>query len=93
MVWNAFVQKDFVKMILRIALVDSVQLGRRKDNQSIRDVGYDDNIIKSQFSVRPIADNVQGTSKFNNINDTPLPKQLSTFFMTLNCVDVRCLVL
>ena len=50
-------------------------IGRRKDNPSVRDIGYNDNTIKSQFSVRPIAGNVRGTGKFNNIDDTPLPKR------------------
>ena len=51
-------------------------IGRRKDNPTVRDAGYNDNIIKSQFSVRPIAGNVQGAiGKFNNIDDTPLPKR------------------
>ena len=51
-------------------------IGRRKDNPTVRDAGYNDNTIKSQFSVRPIAGNVQGNiSKFNNIDDTPLPKR------------------
>ena len=51
-------------------------IGRRKDNPSVRDAGYNDNTIKSQFSVRPIAGNVQGTvGKFNDIDDTPLPKR------------------
>ena len=51
-------------------------IGRRKDNLSVRDAGYNDNTIKSQFSVRPIAGNVQGTAgKFNIIDNTPLPKR------------------
>ena len=51
-------------------------IGRRKENPSVRDVGYNDNTIKSQFSVRPIDGNVRGgISKFNNIDDTPLPKR------------------
>ena len=51
-------------------------IGRRRDNPSVRDAGYNDNTIKSQFSVRPIAGNVRGTvGKFNNIDDTPLPKR------------------
>ena len=51
-------------------------IGRRKDNPSVRDAGYNDNTIKSQFSVRPIAGNVQAAvGKFNNIDDTPLPKR------------------
>ena len=51
-------------------------IGRRKDNPSIRDVGFNDNTIKSQFSVRPIAGNVRdGLGKFNVIDETPLPKR------------------
>ena len=55
-----FFQKDFVKMILKIIFGRQRAIGRRKDNPSVRDVGYNDNTIKSQFSVRPIAGNVQG---------------------------------
>ena len=33
-------------------------IGHRRDNPNVRDVGYNDNSIKSQFSVRPIAGNV-----------------------------------
>ena len=43
-------------------------IGRRHDNPSLKDVGYNDNTIKSQFSVQPIAGNVTAGSKFN-IND------------------------
>ena len=51
-------------------------IGSRRDNPSVRDVTYNDNTIKSQFSVRPIAGNVRGPgSKFNIIDDTPLPKR------------------
>ena len=53
-------------------------IGRRKDNPSIRDFGYNDNTIKSQFSVRPINGNVQSNS--NNIIDIEnnlLPKRKS----------------
>ena len=70
MVLNIFFQNGFFKMILKIAI------GRRKDNPSLRDVGYNDNTIKSQFPVRPIACNVQSSiGKFNDIDDTPLPKR------------------
>ena len=49
---------------------------RRCDNPTVRDVGYNDNTIKSQFSVRPIAGNVQGSAgKFNEISNEPLPKR------------------
>ena len=51
-------------------------IGSRRDNPSVRDVTYNDNTIKSQFSVRPIAGNVRGPgSKFNIIDNTPLPKR------------------
>ena len=51
-------------------------IGHRCDNPSVRDVGYNDNTIKSQFSVRPISGNVQAaTGKFNNLDNTPLPKR------------------
>ena len=51
-------------------------IGHRHDNPTVRDVGYNDNLIKTQFSVRPIAGNVHGPShNFNSIDDTPLPKR------------------
>ena len=51
-------------------------IGRSCDNPTVRDFGYNDNTIKSQFSVRPIAGNVQGpVGKFNRISDEPLPKR------------------
>ena len=51
-------------------------IGRRRDNPTVRDVGYNDNTIKTQFSIRPIAGNVRGNSnQFNIIDDTPLPKR------------------
>ena len=51
-------------------------IGRRRDNPSIRDVGYNDNTIKTQFTVTPIMGNVRADqNKFNNIDDTPLPKR------------------
>ena len=52
-------------------------IGCRRDNPTIQDVGYDDNTIKTQFSVRPIAGNVCGKSNdFNIRDDTPLPKRI-----------------
>ena len=51
-------------------------IGRRKDNPSINDFGYNDNTIKSQFSVRRITGTIQSTT--NNIMDIenkPLPKK------------------
>ena len=50
-------------------------IGHRRDNPSLKDVGYNDNTIKAQYSVRPIAGNVQGHEKFNIIDDSPLPKR------------------
>ena len=51
-------------------------IGSRKDNPSVKDVGYNDNTIKLQFSISPIAGNVHGNgNKFNIIDETPLPKR------------------
>ena len=51
-------------------------IGSRRDNPSVRDVGYNDNTIKSQFSVRPIAGNVKVQVGKYDVNDTePLPKR------------------
>ena len=51
-------------------------IGRRCDNPTVRDFGYYDNTIKSQFSVRPIGGKVQPpVRKFNRISDEPLPKR------------------
>ena len=49
-------------------------IGCRRDNPSVSYVGYNDNTIKTQFSVRPIAGNVnvQVGKYFNNTE--PLPK-------------------
>ena len=51
-------------------------IDRKCDNPTFRDFGYNGNTIKSQFSVRQIAGNVQGlVEKFNRISDEPLPKR------------------
>jgi hypothetical protein len=52
-------------------------IGYSQDNPRIIDVGYNDNTIKTQFSVRPIGGNVRGTSdsKWNEISSEPLPKR------------------
>ena len=51
-------------------------IGRRRDNPSVRDVGYNDNTIKSQYSVHPIAGNVQGRAgKWNDISNEPITKK------------------
>eukprot|EP00795_Rhopilema_esculentum_P012648 gene12648-3355_t len=52
-------------------------IGSRRDNPSVRDVGYNDNVIKSQFSVAPLG-NVKAVNKWNNIEETPLPKRKKT---------------
>ena len=50
--------------------------GRRSDNPTVHDFGYNDNTVKNQFSVRPIGGNVQGPAgKFNEICNEPLPKR------------------
>ena len=51
-------------------------IGRRRDNPTLRDTGYNDNTIKTHYSVRPIAGNVRANlNKFNDIDETPLPKR------------------
>ena len=50
-------------------------IGSRRDNPSVRDVGYDDNVIKSQFSVAPISSNSMAQNKWNIIDNSPLPKR------------------
>ena len=51
-------------------------IGHRRDNPTVRDAGYNDNTIKSQYSVRPIAGNVWANLyKFNIIDETLLPKR------------------
>lgn len=50
-------------------------IGRRQDNPRVFDVGYNDNIIKTQYSIRPISGNVQAGEKWNQISDQPLPKR------------------
>ena len=42
--------------------------GHRRDNPSARDAGYNDNTIKSQYSVRPIAGNVRANEKCKENN-------------------------
>ena len=52
-------------------------IGCRRDNPSVKDVGYNDNTIKSQFSVRPIAGNVNvQVGKYDVNNTEPLPKRI-----------------
>ena len=49
-------------------------MGARKDNPSVRDVGYNDNTIRNQKVFRPIAGNVGGADKaVVEINNEPLP--------------------
>lgn len=51
-------------------------IGRSSDNPRVYDVGYNDNLIKTQYSVKPIqGGNVQGASKWNDISDEPLEKR------------------
>ena len=51
-------------------------IGSTRDNPTARDIGYNDNNIRTQFSVRSIAGNVRSHShNFNEINNTPLPKR------------------
>ena len=51
-------------------------IGSRKDNPSVKEVGYNDNTTKSQLSIRPIAGNVRGNgNKFTVIDESPLLKR------------------
>ena len=52
-------------------------IGYNKDNPNLRDFGYSDNTIRSQYSVRPIEGNVKGdVSRWNIIDEQSLPKRL-----------------
>lgn len=54
-------------------------IGRRRDNPTVRDVGYNDNTIKAQFSVAPLGGNVhRKLDKWNVIDESPLPKKTRT---------------
>ena len=48
---------------------------RRRDNPNVRDVGYNGNTIKNQYSVRAIAGNVRCDNKWNQISTSPLKKR------------------
>ena len=52
-------------------------IGCRRDNPNVFATGYNDNTIKSQFTVVPISGNVKidNTSKWNKISEEPLPKR------------------
>ncbi len=51
-------------------------IGHRRDNPNICSVGINNNIIKSQFTVAPIAGNCQAkSSKWSNISEEPLEKR------------------
>ena len=51
-------------------------IGSSKNNPSVKDVGYNDNTIKSQFLIRPITGKVRRDgNKFNVIDESPLPKR------------------
>ena len=50
-------------------------IGRRFDDLAVCNFGYNDNSIKSQFSVSSHAGNVQGPVRnFNEMCNEPLPK-------------------
>ena len=66
-----FCQDDFEHYFGRLRAI-----GSRKDNPSVKDVGYNDNTIKSQFSIRPIAGNVRDDgNKCNVMDESTLPKR------------------
>ena len=51
-------------------------IGRRRDNPTVYATGYNENIIKSQFSVAPIGSNVllEAESEWR-VSDEPVPKR------------------
>ena len=54
-------------------------IGCRRDNETVRDVCYNDNTIKSQFSINQLGGNVYNHGdKWNVIDNTPLPKRIHT---------------
>ena len=68
---NRFCQDDLENYFSRQRTI-----GSRRDNPSVRDVGYNNNTIKSQFSVRPNAGNVNvEVGKYDVSNTEPLPKR------------------
>ena len=61
----------------------------RKDNPNLRNTGYNDNIINSQFIIWPLAGNVRKHQNKWEIDETPVPKKPLTtttlhFFFTLS---------
>ena len=51
-------------------------IGHRKSNPTVYDTGYNDNTIKTQYSVKPSPGNVRGEESKSNMTDTePLPKR------------------
>eukprot|EP00795_Rhopilema_esculentum_P002558 gene2558-biopygen979 len=60
-------------------------LGRRKDNPTLKDFGYNDNSIRNQLAVTPIAGNVGGVkygqiANLNKIDETPVPSRQTKRF-------------
>ena len=50
-------------------------IGHRRDNPTVFAVSYNDNIIKSQFSIQPLSGNISHQRKRWEIDDTPVPKK------------------
>ena len=50
-------------------------IGHRRDNPTVFAVGYNANIIKSQFSIQPSSGNICHQRKRWEIDDTPIPKK------------------
>jgi len=48
-------------------------MGARKDNPSLRDVGYNDNTIRNQKIFRPIAGNSRQLDPYAEISNEPVP--------------------
>ena len=63
--------QDDLKKYLRIQRA----IGPRRDNRSVKDAGYKDNTMTSQYSVRAIVGNVRGGEKWNIVDNTSLSKR------------------
>eukprot|EP00795_Rhopilema_esculentum_P008004 gene8004-biopygen9164 len=58
---------------------------RRKDNPTLKNLGYNDNSIRNQLAVTPIAGNVRGVkygqiANLNKIDETPVPSRQTKRF-------------
>ena len=67
--------KVFCQDYLEIYFGKQRAVSCRKDNPNLRDTGHNDNIIKSQFTIRPLGGNVRQHQNKWEIDETPVPKK------------------